>query len=158
LKDKERVILREPHYISIPFYIYTIIIYKSLSPKFRMPCFTSFHAFLALQLFSNAYASPVGGPGMPVQGAKPAISPEAVKTIVTTATNSGSTYTLTYAPSTLTAGFVVTEASTTSNINAGAVVGVLTGGAAVEAALAFAPKIIPEPVQPGGEGEGEKRN
>lgn len=90
-----------------------------------------------------------------MQGGKPATSPQAAKTIVTTATNAGSTYTLTYAPSTLTAGSVVTEASTTTSINAGAVVGVLLGGAAIGAALAFAPKVIPEPVQPGDGGEGE---
>lgn len=129
--------------------------YNSVSPNFKMPYVTSYHALLALQFFSNAYASPVGGPGVPVQGAKPATSPEAAKTIVTTAINSGSTYTLTYAPSTLTAGLVVTEASTTSSINAGAVVGVLAGGAAIAGALAFAPKFVPEPVPAGGGGEGE---
>lgn len=49
---------------------------------------------------------------------------------------------------------VVTDGSTTSSINAGAVVGVLAGGAADAALVYFAPKIIPEGSGGNGKGEG----
>ena len=70
---------------------------------------------------------------------------------ITTATENGSTFTLTYTPSTVTQEIEITMASTTSKVPVGAVIGALAAGAAVAAIPPAVPEIIPEH---GGEGEG----
>lgn len=102
---------------------------------------------------STADANPVGA----VPGAK-TTEPPGLKTLVTAVTDQGSTYTLTYVPSTITAATVLVEGTSTASVNAGAVIGALAGGAAL-AALPFAiPKAVPEPVLEGDGSDGGSEN
>ena len=75
--------------------------------------------------------------------------------LVVTAIDQGSTYTLTYAPSTLTAATTLGAGNATTAVKAGAVVGALAAGSAVAALPLLIPKVIPDVIPEGGEGEGE---
>ncbi|KAL8649955.1 MAG: hypothetical protein Q9226_005352 [Calogaya cf. arnoldii] len=85
----------------------------------------------------------------------------ALKTLVTTLTDQGSPYTLTYAPSTVTAATILVEGTSTTSVGAGAIVGALVGGAAVAALPLAIPKALPQPIlegddlEPGREAEAD---
>lgn len=114
---------------------------------------TSQSLILLAWKLSTADANPVGA----VPGAK-TTEPPGLKTLVTAVTDQGSTYTLTYVPSTITAATVLVEGTSTASVNAGAVIGALAGGAAL-AALPFAiPKAVPEPVLEGDGSDGGSEN
>lgn len=113
-----------------------------------MPHLIPSYALLLLQISAHTYAGPLIGRPLPepVRAAPkpgPTTKPAPTTQIITT-TFSGSTYTLTYVPSTVTAPDVITESSVTATVNVGAIVGALAGGAAVAAAAYFAPKYLPE--------------
>ncbi|KAG8526204.1 uncharacterized protein KY384_000197 [Bacidia gigantensis] len=101
-----------------------------------------------------------GNPVGAISAAKPTEQQSADKTIVTTTTEPGSTYTLTYTPSIVTADTTLIEGCTTAFVYAEAIVGALLGGPAVAALPFVIPKAIPpnlldgEPVD-GGRNEGD---
>ena len=86
---------------------------------------------------------------------------QALKTLVTTITDQGSAYTLTYAPATIAAATTLVDGTATTAIGAGAVVGIIAGAAAVAALPLAIPKVLPQPIlegnsqTPGGEDDPE---
>ncbi|KAL8780909.1 MAG: hypothetical protein Q9213_006249 [Squamulea squamosa] len=88
-----------------------------------------------------ANGNPVGA----LPGARRALQQD-LKTLVTTVTDQSSAYTLTYVPSTVSSATILVEGTSTTSIDAGAIVGALAGGAAVVALPLAIPKALPEPV------------
>lgn len=84
--------------------------------------------------------------GNPIGGASIAapVKTPSLQTIVTTATVEGSTYTLTYLPSTVTATTLLAEGTSSVSVPAGAIVGALAGAAAIAALPLAIPKVVPE--------------
>ncbi|KAL8768306.1 MAG: hypothetical protein Q9209_005445 [Squamulea sp. 1 TL-2023] len=117
------------------------------------------HSFCSLILLTVMSRIAGGNPVGALPGASRALQPN-LKTLVTTVTDQGSAYTLTYVPSTVSAATTLVEGTSTTSYEAGAVVGALAGGAAVVALPLAIPKALPEPVleansQEGGDSSGE---
>lgn len=124
---------------------------------------SSTHRIIQFLLFALPLTGASPAAPIPAPGAKPADVPSksTLKTFVTITTEGGSTYTLTYVPSTITQDTTITEASTTSTVNAGAIIGALAGGAVLAALPAIIPKILPRDtveVPKGGDGGGDDDN
>ncbi|KAL8895321.1 MAG: hypothetical protein Q9192_003714, partial [Flavoplaca navasiana] len=107
----------------------------------------------------NVYSTD-GNPVGPLPGAG-STDQQALKTLVTTVTDQGSAYTLTYQPTTIAAATTLVDGTSTTAIDAGAVVGIVAGGAAVAALPLAIPKAVPQPIlegdspTPGGEDDSE---
>lgn len=99
------------------------------------------------------YAGSCGPIPAPIAKVSPGREQSAFRTFVTTATESGSTFRLTYAPAAVSHETTITEASTAYIAKAGGIIGALTGAAGVDLPF-FVSKVVSADVEIRDDGNG----